>query len=190
MVANASDLARPENRSERGFSRLVEVYLGIRATNGQRLLYENYERSSTISASSRRQWLALLPALAGALLVLYLVQVPLAYSLGRRLRARQREREQLLRSAIEASDLERRRIAAELHTAQSSASPGYRSRSPLPPPGHQNLRTEPVRGLTSLAPPRRREKRSASCVRCSWTYTRRRSSAQASARRSPISSHR
>jgi signal transduction histidine kinase len=41
--------------------------------------------------------------------------VPLAYSLARRLRARQREREALLRRAIDASDLERRRIAADLH---------------------------------------------------------------------------
>jgi two-component system NarL family sensor kinase len=115
VEADASDLNRPENSSERGFKRLVEVYVGIRNSNGDRLLYEDYERSSTISASSRRQWLGLLPPLAGALLVLYLVQLPLAYSLARRLRTRQREREQLLRRAIEASDLERRRIAADLH---------------------------------------------------------------------------
>jgi signal transduction histidine kinase len=113
--ADASDLTQPENRTELGFKRLVEVYFGIRGPGGQRLLYEDYERSSTVSASSRRQWTSVLPALLGALLVLYLVQVPLAYSLGRRLRARQREREQLLRRAIEASDLERRRVAADLH---------------------------------------------------------------------------
>jgi signal transduction histidine kinase len=115
VEADASDLSRPENRSDRKFKRLVEVYVGIRTSNGTRLLYEDYERSSTISASSRRQWVGLLPALVGALLVLYLIQVPLAYSLARRLRDRQREREELLRRAIDASDLERRRIAADLH---------------------------------------------------------------------------
>jgi two-component system NarL family sensor kinase len=114
-VADASDLARPENRSERHFNRLLEVYFGIRGPRGTRLLYEDYERSSTVSASSRRQWTSLLPALLGGLLVLYLVQVPLAYSLARRLRAKQREREELLRRAIDASDLERRRVAADLH---------------------------------------------------------------------------
>jgi two-component system NarL family sensor kinase len=114
-VADASDLTRSENRTERAFNRLVEVYVGIRGPGGQPLLYEDYERSSTISASSRRQWMGLLPALVGALIVLYLVQVPLAYSLARRMRARQREREELLRRAIDASDLERRRIAADLH---------------------------------------------------------------------------
>jgi two-component system NarL family sensor kinase len=113
--ADASDLGRPENRTERGFKRLLEVYVGIRGPGGSRLLYEDYERSSTISATSRHQWMGLLPGLIGALLVLYLVQMPLAYSLARRLRARQSEREELLRRAIDASDLERRRIAADLH---------------------------------------------------------------------------
>jgi signal transduction histidine kinase len=113
--ADESDLSRAENRTERRFERLLEVYVGIRGPGGARLLYEDYERSSTISASSKRQWMSLLPALLGALVILYLVQVPLAYSLARRLRARQREREALLRRAIDASDLERRRIAADLH---------------------------------------------------------------------------
>ncbi len=115
IQADESDLAKPENRTERGFKRLAEVYMGIRATDGTRLLYEDYERSSTISASSKRQWMSLVPALLGALIILYLVQVPLAYSLARRLRTRQLEREELLRRAIDASDLERRRIAADLH---------------------------------------------------------------------------
>jgi two-component system NarL family sensor kinase len=115
IAADASDLMRPENRTERGFRKLVEVYVGVRATDGARLLYEDYERSSTISASSQRQWRGLLPALGGALAVLYLIQLPLAYSLAGRLRRRQQEREELLRQAIDASDLERHRIAADLH---------------------------------------------------------------------------
>lgn len=115
IEADASDLTRAENRSERGFRKLVEVYVGVRASDGTHLLYEDYERSSTISASSQRQWESLLPALGGALAVLYLIQLPLAYSLALRLRRRQQEREELLRRAIDASDLERRRIAANLH---------------------------------------------------------------------------
>ena len=114
-IADESNLSRPENRSERSFRQLLEVYAGIRAPDGRRLLYEDYERASTIAATSKREWMSLLPALLGALLVLYLIQVPLAYSLARRLAARQREREQLLRRAIDASDMERRRIAADLH---------------------------------------------------------------------------
>jgi two-component system NarL family sensor kinase len=113
--SDASDLTRPENRTERAFRRLIEVYVGIRGPSGRRLLYEDYERSSTISSTSRQQWESLLPAIAGALLFLYLIQLPLAYSLARRLRDRRREREVLLQRAIDASDLERRRIAADLH---------------------------------------------------------------------------
>jgi two-component system NarL family sensor kinase len=58
--ADASDLGRPENGTERAFDRLLEVYVGIRGPAGQRLLYEDYERSSTISARSRHQWMGLL----------------------------------------------------------------------------------------------------------------------------------
>jgi two-component system, NarL family, sensor kinase len=47
--------------------------------------------------------------------VLLLSQVPLAWSLARRLQRGYREREVLLERAIEASDHERRRIAADLH---------------------------------------------------------------------------
>ena len=107
--ADASDLNRPENRTERSFKRLVEVYVGIRGPGGRHLLYEDYERSSTISASSRRQWMVLVPALVGALLVLYLVQVPLAYSLARQ-RARPPAR---ARAAVAARDRGLRHRAAE-----------------------------------------------------------------------------
>src|SRR4051812_41833622 len=130
VYADASDLSRPENRYDRrhhrdgpgrdprparGSHRLVEVYLSIHATDGTPVLFENYERSASITAGGRRRLVALAPALLGALLLLELVLVPLAWSMARRLRDRQREREDLLRHAIESSELERRRVAADLH---------------------------------------------------------------------------
>jgi two-component system NarL family sensor kinase len=115
VYADASDLSRPENRFERSYHRLVEVYLSIRATNGTPLLFEDYERSASITAGSRRRLLTLAPGLIGALVLLELVLVPLAWSMARRLRDRQREREALLRHAIESSEVERRRVAADLH---------------------------------------------------------------------------
>jgi signal transduction histidine kinase len=51
----------------------------------------------------------------GALILLALIQLPLAWWLARRIERGQRERERLLRHAIEASDVERRRIAQDLH---------------------------------------------------------------------------
>src|SRR4051794_19043187 len=113
--AEVSDLARPENRFERPYGKLLEVYQGIRATDGRPLLFESYQRFSSVAASGRRLWLRFLPALVVALVLLEIVQIPLAYLLARRLRDRQRERSALLQRAIDASEAERRRMAGELH---------------------------------------------------------------------------
>jgi signal transduction histidine kinase len=110
-----SDLSRPENRYERGQGDLLEVYMGVKGPAGQPLMFEAYERQSSITASGRRLWLAFAPALIGGLLLLQLIQLPLAGSLARRLRQGHREREGLLVKAVEASDAERRRIASVLH---------------------------------------------------------------------------
>jgi signal transduction histidine kinase len=113
--ADLSDLTRPENRFERGRGPLREVYVGIRGPDGRRLLFEAYLREGALSAGSRRLWEDVIPVLLGMLVVLWLVQVPLARSLASRLRAGQREREALLRHAVSASEDERRRLAADLH---------------------------------------------------------------------------
>ncbi|TML70418.1 MAG: sensor histidine kinase [Actinobacteria bacterium] len=113
--AEVSDLSRPENRFERGYHKLLEVYLPIRAASGERLMFETYDRYSSIAASGRRLWLAFLPPILGTLALLWLVQLPLAWRGARRLREGQAQRETLLRRAIESSELERRRIARDLH---------------------------------------------------------------------------
>jgi len=113
--AEISDLGKPENRFERSYDKLLEVYLPIHGPDGRPLLFESYSRFSSIAASGRRQWEAMLPALIGALVLLWLATLPLAWSLARRLEARQKEREELLQRAIESQDAERRRVAAALH---------------------------------------------------------------------------
>lgn len=113
--ADVSDLSRPENRFERRYGKLLEVYVPVRAADGRPLLFEAYRRFSTVSASGRRLWLAFVPALLGGLVVLQLVNLPLARSLARRLNAGRRQREALLQRALNASERERRTIAADLH---------------------------------------------------------------------------
>jgi two-component system NarL family sensor kinase len=115
IEAEVSDLNKPENRFERARGKLLEVYLPIRAPGGQRLLFEGYFRYAAVSSSGARIWRSFAPISLGALLALELVQLPLAWSLARRLRQRQREREGLLQQALDASTVERRRIAADLH---------------------------------------------------------------------------
>lgn len=113
--AELSDLARPENRYEPRGTQLLEVYLPVTTPGGRRLLYENYLRLDSVTARGNRILLAFLPAFLAGLVLLELVQLPLAVSLARKVSESRREREQLLQRALEASDLERRRIARDLH---------------------------------------------------------------------------
>jgi signal transduction histidine kinase len=113
--AEVSDLDEEENRDERSFGKLLSVYQGVKTPTGTPLLFETYQPYTVIKDSSRRMWLASLPVLVGGLILLYLVQAPLAYRMARRLRAAQEEREGLLLASLAASDRERARIAADLH---------------------------------------------------------------------------
>jgi two-component system NarL family sensor kinase len=114
-VSEVTDLGEPENRDERAFGKLLQVYLGVRTPGGTPLLFETYQPYGGITSASRRMWSASLPVLVGGLVLLYLVQAPLAYRMATRLRAAQEQREQLLLSTLGASDQERRRIASDLH---------------------------------------------------------------------------
>ena len=84
----------PENRYERQFGKLLEVYLPIRQPSGNALLFEAYYRYEAVAASGRKVWRSFAPVALGALIVLELVQIPLAWSLAARLRHRQRERDE------------------------------------------------------------------------------------------------
>ena len=112
--AEVSDLTSDENQFETE-SKLLEVYQQLYTTTGEPVLYEAYFRYSGVAAVGRRLWSQFAPIAIGALVLLQLVQIPLAWSMARRLRAGQVERERLLRHAIDASDNERRRIASDLH---------------------------------------------------------------------------
>jgi two-component system, NarL family, sensor kinase len=113
--AELSDLTGPENRFEQGQGSLYEVYLPVRAPDGTPLLFETYQRTSSVASTGRRIWMPFAALLLASLGLLWLVQVPLAWRLDRKLRRTQQAREALLVHAVEASTDERRRIAAELH---------------------------------------------------------------------------
>jgi signal transduction histidine kinase len=110
-----SDLSGPENRFERGEGQLYEVYLPIRAADGTPLVFETYQRAEEVTSTGRRIWIPFAALLLVCLLLLWLVQVPLAWRLARRLERAQQDRERLLVRSLEASADERRRIAADLH---------------------------------------------------------------------------
>jgi two-component system NarL family sensor kinase len=115
VEGGVSDLAPAENRYERSFGKLVEMYLGVPTATGERVLVEAYQRFKGTSAGGPSVWRAFAPTLFGALALLWLIQAPIAWSMARRLQRGQQDRERLLIRAVEASDIERMRIAADLH---------------------------------------------------------------------------
>jgi signal transduction histidine kinase len=114
-VAEISDLSRDENSYEHDLGTLLEVYRPVRTPSGQVLLFETYMPLSSLAARTTAIWLQFLPITVGALVLLALVQFPLAARLARQTDRARRDREQMLHKALAASDAERRRIAADLH---------------------------------------------------------------------------
>jgi two-component system NarL family sensor kinase len=115
VTADLSDLSQPENRFERSYGKLLEVYLPVTTPQGRRLLFEPYLQYTAVDSNRRNVYLAFAPVMIAMLIGLWLVQLPIAWSVTRRLRRGQEEREHLLLRAVDASDAERRRIASDLH---------------------------------------------------------------------------
>ena len=115
IYAHVSDLSKPENRFERSFGKLLEVYVTLTTPTGRQLRYEEYYRSSFVDARARRIFREFGFISLGALILLALIQLPLAWALAKRVRRAQRERVDLLQRAVDASERERRRIAGDLH---------------------------------------------------------------------------
>lgn len=117
VVANPTDLSRPENEYEatQRDRQLLEVYMSLRSPGGTTVLYENYLRFDVVQATGRQIMLSFVPAVAATLVLMQLVQLSLAWSLARKVRDGQRDRERLLMRAVDAAEMERKRIARDLH---------------------------------------------------------------------------
>ncbi len=115
VEAEVSDLQKPENRFEKSYGELIEVYLPVTAADGTTYLMEVYTRQASLDASTQRLLMALAPAVIGALAVLALILLLLAWRMARRLDRDRVQREELLLYAVNSSEAERRRIAADLH---------------------------------------------------------------------------
>jgi len=113
--SSVSDLSRPENRFERHFGQLLEVYLPLSTPSGTKVLFETYQEFASVQAQESRMMLEFGPVLGLGLLLLLVLEVPLAWSMARRLEVAGIEREALLTRAVEASEMERQKIASDLH---------------------------------------------------------------------------
>ena len=115
VVSEISDLDGPENRFEVAEGRLLEVYLPLMGPDGQTFMYESYYVMAQVDAANDRIRSEFAPILIGSLALITMLHLGLAWALNRRLRRNQAERERLLQRAVAAQDLERRRIASDLH---------------------------------------------------------------------------
>ena len=93
---------------------MIEVRQGLVGASGRALL-EVYLDYNIVGERARAMWRAFLVLLVGGLALLTAMVIPVEFQMLRRIDKGTAQREALLRNAVEASDLERRRIAASLH---------------------------------------------------------------------------
>jgi len=115
----------------------LEVYVPA-TIRGEKSVVEVYYRFEGVERLARLLRGEIIPLAVGALVVLQLVQVPIAMSWTSRLRRQEAERAELMQRTITASDAERRTIAADVHDGpvQDLAGVGYALtslRASLPP---------------------------------------------------------
>ena len=93
---------------------LLEVYVPV-DIDGTRMVVESYLPANTIDEQTALLRGEIVPLAVGALVVLQLVQLPIAASMSRRARQHEAERLSLMARALTASDRERRSIAGDVH---------------------------------------------------------------------------
>jgi signal transduction histidine kinase len=113
--AEVSDLKKEENAGERRHGELLEVYAGIRAADQTPMVFEAYFSGDSMRQDERAIIGGFLPIVIATLVLFQVAVLPLALSLARRVERGLAERSSWMRHALLASDLERRRIAQDLH---------------------------------------------------------------------------
>jgi two-component system, NarL family, sensor kinase len=112
--AEVSDLSASENEFESG-GRLLEVYRPVWTPGGRELLFEMYSPYAPVEERSGQLWRGFAGITLSSLFLVVVLTAPIVWRLLRRLREDERTRAVLLQGAVDASDAERRRIAATLH---------------------------------------------------------------------------
>jgi signal transduction histidine kinase len=112
--AEVSELRSSENQFESG-GRLLEVYRPVWTPTGCELLFETYSPYDAVRQRSSSLWKGFAGVTLSSLLLLVVLMTPIVWRLLRRLAEAQRQRERLLERTVEATEAERRRVAATLH---------------------------------------------------------------------------
>ena len=113
-AASGTVVSTVERGSDPDHDTFLDVYAPL-TVDGRQLVFEANISGSTIDRDAALLRDRVVPFVIGALVVLQLVQVPIAVSLGRRLSRQEDERKQLIERNLRASDRERRAIVADVH---------------------------------------------------------------------------
>ncbi|MDT7550566.1 MAG: two-component system, NarL family, sensor kinase [Actinomycetota bacterium] len=115
VLAGMTTLSKAENQKEVGEGPLFEVYTAAWDADGVPVVLESYWSTTLLAADQRAIVRRVEPLALGSLILFQLALFPLALSLARRVDHGSAERSRMLRHALSASELERRRIAQDLH---------------------------------------------------------------------------
>jgi two-component system, NarL family, sensor kinase len=94
---------------------ILDVYEPITTPAGETLIVQSCRRLASVTAAGKNLLDHFAPYVIGGVLILQLINLPLAIALVRRVRRARRHEEALLQREIVASDRERRRLATDLH---------------------------------------------------------------------------
>jgi len=115
-TADVSSLDKAENAiDQRKDNKLLEVYAGATDADGRPVLFEAYLSLDQLRHDQRAIIAGVLPVGIIGLLLFQIAVVPMAFRLAQRVERHELERSKVMRHALVASELERRRLAQELH---------------------------------------------------------------------------
>ncbi|MGH3916631.1 MAG: sensor histidine kinase [Pseudonocardiaceae bacterium] len=107
--------------------RMIDVYVPLQLAGQPPFAFTAHFSYRWVEQATTLLLVQILPLCVGGLVLLQLVQIPIAVRLSRRVARQQAERAELLERALSASERERRQIAADLHDGliQDLAGAGY-----------------------------------------------------------------
>lgn len=114
-TAKVSTLSEGDNAVDQQSLELLNVYAGIHDADQQSLVFQAYFSTDSMRHDQQTIYWTYLPVLITGLLLFQIAVLPVALSLARRVERGLAERSSWMRHALLASDLERRRIAQDLH---------------------------------------------------------------------------
>ncbi|MFC4902955.1 sensor histidine kinase [Kocuria oceani] len=114
-IATVEHQQGAENAHESSAGRLVEVYVGFVPVAGEQLVFEAYYDDAIVRDEQRSVLMGMAPALLLTLVLFQLAQLAPAVGLARRIQDHRAARARLLQHAVDAAELERVRVARDLH---------------------------------------------------------------------------